>query len=656
MAVLLPTQNLSIKNSASSLTFQNSPKLQIQRTDTSVPFKIDVTQNLKFAKNALNVIEKYQESIRTKAKENALLSAQNDASVEFNNLLRDYKNLKGQNAVDALPEYQKKLENLKKNYSDAFKGYGDVAHSFNKWFDDKSNSFGIELKNYNDAQIEAVNDAEMKGRISNSANTLTEHWGSPLEDKYYQEYVSATNAVLEKNGYVTGGEEWQAEQRKMADEVTKIAVGNQILNKNFGGAIASLKRWRPRISADAYNDLLAKAIKGAEDEQERQERKALLREQRQTNLELKREREALRAIQPLNAVEQLRFKEAHKDSTFEKMKELFMIKNNKKEDDLSSADYNDIQIMVDGDLSRQVIEENARRKAVSDTDSILDNNLSSILYAKQTNGELKYKNRDDLYLNIDDLNLRSSLIVQYGDKEKLNTKLAMLYDNMNNKANYRLSSFISTASDDVLDLFYGTPERQKETELTYGTIPLNDQKAQARILKIQQQHQGTSIKKGDALSSRVLDELNIKSNDLFKGDNSSKFMFIMPVAQDLFTSYVNSNLIKKDQNGAGVPGISSLNPKEISNAIEFVIRSPEFEQAKQDFKNSKDVIDDTYDDLDDSDLLNDTFSKDEVKSQLWQYQSQYYRDNGTYPTSRQLYLDFVNKQKSKLSDRERMVK
>lgn len=126
------------------------------------------------------------------------MSAQNDASVEFNNLLRDYKNLKGQNAVDALPEYQKKLENLKKNYSDAFKGYGDVAHNFNKWFDDKTNSFGIELKNYNDAQIEAVNNAEMKGRISNSANTLTEHWGSPLEDKYYQEYVSATNAVLEK--------------------------------------------------------------------------------------------------------------------------------------------------------------------------------------------------------------------------------------------------------------------------------------------------------------------------------------------------------------------------------------------------------------------------------------------------------------------------
>ena len=130
MAVLLPTQNLSIKNSASALTFQNSPKLQIQRTDTSVPFKIDVTQNLKFAKSALDVIEKYQENIRTKAKENALLSAQNDASVEFNNLLRDYKNLKGQNAVDALPEYQKKLENLKKNYSDAFKGYGDVAHTF----------------------------------------------------------------------------------------------------------------------------------------------------------------------------------------------------------------------------------------------------------------------------------------------------------------------------------------------------------------------------------------------------------------------------------------------------------------------------------------------------------------------------------------------
>ena len=96
MAVLLPTQNLNIKNSASSLTFQNSPKLQMQRTDTSVPFKIDVTQNLKFAKNALDVIEKYQENIRTKAKENALLSAQNDASVEFNNLIRDYKNLKGQ--------------------------------------------------------------------------------------------------------------------------------------------------------------------------------------------------------------------------------------------------------------------------------------------------------------------------------------------------------------------------------------------------------------------------------------------------------------------------------------------------------------------------------------------------------------------------------
>ena len=55
-------------------------------------------------------------------------------------------------------------------------------------------------------------------------------------------------------------------------------------------------------------------------------------------------------------------------------------------------------------------------------------------------------------------------------------------------------------------------------------------------------------------------------------------------------------------------------------------------------------------------ILNDTFSKDEVKSQLWQYQSQYYRDNGTYPTSRQLYLDFVNKQTSKLSDRERMIK
>lgn len=50
MAVLIPTQNLNIKNSASSLTFQNSPKLQMQRTDTSVPFKIDVTQNLKFAK------------------------------------------------------------------------------------------------------------------------------------------------------------------------------------------------------------------------------------------------------------------------------------------------------------------------------------------------------------------------------------------------------------------------------------------------------------------------------------------------------------------------------------------------------------------------------------------------------------------------------
>ena len=227
---------------------------------------------------------------------------------------------------------------------------------------------------------------------------------------------------------------------------------------------------------------------------------------------------------------------------------------------------------------------------------------------------------------------------------------------MNNKANYRLSSFISTASDDVLDLFYGTPERQKETELTYGTIPLNDQKAQARILKIQQQHQGTSIKKGDALSSRLLDDLNIKSNDLFKGDNSSKFMFIMPVAQDLFTTYVNSNLIKKDKNGAGVPDISALNPKEISNAIEYVIRSPELEQAKHDYKNSKDVIDNTYDDLDDNDLLNDTFSKDEVKSQLWQYQSQYYRDNGTYPTSRQLYLDFVNKQQSKLSDRERMIK
>lgn len=253
MAILLPTQKLDLKGEGYSplARFQYTGKLAPVKSDVRIPFSVRPTAMMeKYEIPLVNTIYEYEKRARQAEKNTLLKKGENEYQERLTELTSNYRQLKGQQAIDGYAQYQEDVKKLNEEYSEVFTKHKDMATEFELFRNNRNSNANIESRNYYNKTIFEVEDEELKARITNDANDLALNVGSPLESRYLENLQNSTLAWMAHNGKDPNSEEGQRLLRESGDKAVYAAVRYQLQTENIGGAQATLTRLAPYMNAD----------------------------------------------------------------------------------------------------------------------------------------------------------------------------------------------------------------------------------------------------------------------------------------------------------------------------------------------------------------------------------------------------------------------
>lgn len=272
-SILLPTQNLNINTNTSSAISGNSQKTlnAAQGINTKLPFIVKPSAQLRFMKEAVQVVDEWEKRTRQNKLDLLGNQAKNELQRELNDNLASYQSNKGQNAINAYEDFVKNNNEIKERYSQIFSAHGQANYDFNHTVNDYINRVNIEGKNYHDKVVSEQAENESFNRVKETLNTATLNYNSPLKTQYEDEMSNAYSDYLERyQGIVKGSEQEQAAQRALKDEYIASAISYQISTKQYGLANANLEREKlDNLSSITYWRLKSKIFFGIEEERQR---------------------------------------------------------------------------------------------------------------------------------------------------------------------------------------------------------------------------------------------------------------------------------------------------------------------------------------------------------------------------------------------------
>lgn len=633
-SVLLPTEQLIVGNRQGGGGVQN--RIHFFKADPSIAVSQKPSERL--AGKALDMIQEYTAQV-LKSKEDALVTrAENEYSLQLNELQNNYTALRGQNAVDGYNEFQQNLVFLNKKYGKVFDN-SRMQQDLQKKMDNLTLNTKVNAQNWHNKQVFNMQLSELEASADLAAQNFVANLGSPMDARNHQMIEDTFTKYINMLGITDpNSAAYQVERHEFYDKALKSSLVSQI-HINPQAALANLSRVKGDLSQDVYAQLMVVCKDRIETQAIRQQQKAAAAELKHAALEQRQAAASMKAISQSFKPWTLEEKLARREQFASEYKNQVMHYDKSKSEEQLIRDayrYADKQIAERELAIKELKAQNA------DTLRVIRNEL-----AYQSDEGISFDANNPLGNFSQDA--AQIVIAEFGSKENAENSIRQEYDRVQNLATKANEDYFNSLPDgeklrllsDPVQLDNFLCEHPVSTVFQHSLVEVKrslQQKSQQGTLKEQSLLDDSSKKIFTTISDKL------KPSDYNKSEYTEEHLFANRYAKMAYKSYLDS---ARDNKG-------NLDPSKISkegflNYLEIYKGSTESQLAYKTFEDKQSTIQAVVDNFNsDGQFLGisfnlgsklnfvDSLSEDECTSIIAQIANKFFDEHGRYPTEKEL--------------------